>query len=525
MKFGIIGCGYVFDHYMATLPRHPGLTLAGVADIDTARLRQATDFYGLKAYDSVEALLADPDVPVVANFTSIEAHHAVTKAALEAGKHVYSEKPLVMRMEQAHELMALAAAKGLHLSCAPSNALGPTSQTMWKAVRDGAVGAVRLVYAEFDDNPIYLMSPETWRSRSGAPWPYLHEYEMGCTWEHVGYHLTWMCAIFGPVRAVTAFSKVTLPDKTGRPLHPADTPDFSVACLDFESGVAGRVTCSIAAPYDHRMRIIGNRGMVHADTYRHYECPVMIEPFTKLNLNARKARSVRTRSWLGWPFGVGGRSVPLVRTPPPGARAIVPGRALVASEGRPSAPPARRARPAGQDDRHRRTGGCGGDGPGALPGPRFHPAPDRADAGDPGRRAGRGDPPADDALRSGGPAGPDRRRRARLRGLCAAGLAGAAGRGVPRPDAPALTPCPVPAPRRPGPGAKSLGKAFGKSLREDFCRPAGAVAPGRTWHNSAYDRTHAGSPPAGASIETTVCRVPCRRPRLRSGPPSGPCPA
>lgn len=217
MKFGIIGCGYVFDHYMATLPRHPGLTLAGVADIDTARLRQATDFYGLKAYDSVEALLADPDVPVVANFTSIEAHHAVTKAALEAGKHVYSEKPLVMRMEQAHELMALAAAKGLHLSCAPSNALGPTSQTMWKAVRDGAVGAVRLVYAEFDDNPIYLMSPETWRSRSGAPWPYLHEYEMGCTWEHVGYHLTWMCAIFGPVRAVTAFSKVTLPDKTGRP--------------------------------------------------------------------------------------------------------------------------------------------------------------------------------------------------------------------------------------------------------------------------------------------------------------------
>ena len=325
MKFGIIGCGYVFDHYMATLPRHPGLTLAGVADIDTARLRQATDFYGLKAYDSVEALLADPDVPVVANFTSIEAHHAVTKAALEAGKHVYSEKPLVMRMEQAHELMALAAAKGLHLSCAPSNALGPTSQTMWKAVRDGAVGAVRLVYAEFDDNPIYLMSPETWRSRSGAPWPYLHEYEMGCTWEHVGYHLTWMCAIFGPVRAVTAFSKVTLPDKTGRPLHPADTPDFSVACLDFESGVAGRVTFSIAAPYDHRMRIIGNRGMVHADTYRHYECPVMIEPFTKLNLNARKARSVRTRSWLGWPFGVGGRSVPLVRTPPPGARAIVPG--------------------------------------------------------------------------------------------------------------------------------------------------------------------------------------------------------
>jgi predicted dehydrogenase len=322
MKFGIIGCGYVFDHYMATLARHPGLEIAGVADIDAARLKQATDFYGLRAYDSVAALLADPDVPIIANFTSIESHYAVSKAALEAGKHVYSEKPLVMELDQARELMELARSKGLHLSSAPSNALGATSQTMWKVVADGAVGDVRLVYAEFDDNPIYLMSPEGWRSRSGAPWPYLHEYEMGCTWEHVGYHLSWMCAIFGPVRSVTAFSKSTVPDKTDQPLDPADTPDFSVACLDFESGVAGRVTCSIAAPYDHRMRIIGNRGMVHADTYRHYECPVYLEPFTKLSMNARKARSVRTRSWLQWPFGVGGRKVPLVRVPPPGADRI-----------------------------------------------------------------------------------------------------------------------------------------------------------------------------------------------------------
>lgn len=324
MKIGIIGCGYVFDHYMSTLARHPGLQIAGVADIDAARLSRATGFYGLKAYDSVAALLADPDIVIVANFTSIEAHYEVTRAALEAGKHVYSEKPLVMEMGEARALMDLAAEKGLHLTCAPSNALGPTSQTMWKATQDGAAGDVRLVYAEFDDNPIYLMSPEGWQSRSGAPWPYLHEYEMGCTWEHVGYHLSWMCAIFGPVRAVTAFSKLTVPDKTDLALDPADTPDFSVACLDFESGVTGRVTCSIAAPYDHRMRIIGNKGMIHADTYRHYDCPVMVEPFSKLNLNARKARSVRTMSWVGWFFGVGGRRVPLVRTPPPGSDRIQP---------------------------------------------------------------------------------------------------------------------------------------------------------------------------------------------------------
>src|SRR5699024_949709 len=124
--------------------------------------------------------------------TSIESHHAVTRAALQAGKHVYSEKPLTTSMDDARELVALAHSKGLRLSCAPSNALSATARTMRKVLDDGTIGRPLLVYAEFDDNPVTLMKPERWRSRSGAPWPYLHEYEMGCTWEHLGYHLTWM---------------------------------------------------------------------------------------------------------------------------------------------------------------------------------------------------------------------------------------------------------------------------------------------------------------------------------------------
>ncbi len=319
MRIGIIGCGYVFDHYMATMARHEGIEIAGIADKDASRLAHVATFYNLKAYLTVAALLADETIEIIANFTSIEAHYEITKAALLAGKHVYSEKPFVTDVVQARELIALAESRDLRISCAPSNSLSATSQTFWKAVRDGAIGDVRMIYAEFDDNPIYLMSPEGWRSRSGAPWPYLHEYEMGCTWEHVGYHLTWMCAIFGPVRQVTAFSKHTLPDKTDKALHPSDTPDFSVACLDFQSGIVGRVTCSIAAPYDHRMRIIGNEGMLHADTYRHYECPVYLERFGKLSMNARKARSVRTNSLLQWLFGVGGKRIPLVKTAPPGS--------------------------------------------------------------------------------------------------------------------------------------------------------------------------------------------------------------
>lgn len=323
MKVGIIGCGYVLDQYMSTLQRHPEVQIAGVADIDKDRLRQVARYYNVRAYDSVDDLLADPQVAVIVNLMPTPTNEALTRSALLAGKHVYAEESVGTNLGQVREMFNLAAQRGLHLSCAPSNVFSATSLTMWKAVVDGAVGEVRIVYAEFDDNPIYLMSPEHWRSRSGAPRPYLHEYEMGATWDHVRYHLTWMCCIFGPVRSVTAFSKATIPDKTDHLLDPPDTPDFSVAVLDFASGVVGRVTCSIAAPLDHRMRIIGNVGMLHADTYQHHECPVYLERFTKLSLNARKSRSVRTRSWLQRPFGVGGHRLPLVKVPSSGERSIV----------------------------------------------------------------------------------------------------------------------------------------------------------------------------------------------------------
>jgi predicted dehydrogenase len=315
MQIGVIGCGYVFDHYMSTLGRHPGIRLAGVADIDRARAERVGSFYGLKVYDSNETLLADPDVGMVLNLTSIASHFEVTKAALEAGKHVYSEKPFTTDLDQVRELMALAEARGLRLSGAPCNAMSNAVQTLWRAIREGAVGKVRVVYAEFDDNPIYLMHPETWRSRSGAPWPYIHEYEAGCTFEHAGYYLSWLAAMFGPAKTITAFSQCLVPDKTDQPLHPADTPDFSVACIVFESGVTARLTCSIVAPYDQRLRVIGDEGELSMSTYRDYDCPVRLERFSSLSLNARKARWARENSLLRWLLGVGGQGVPALRGP------------------------------------------------------------------------------------------------------------------------------------------------------------------------------------------------------------------
>jgi predicted dehydrogenase len=311
-NIAIIGCGYVFDHYMTTAGAHPELNIRGVHDMVRERADIVAKHYGLDVYPDFETLAADPDVQLVLNLTSIEAHYEITKKLLEAGKHVYCEKPLTTELAETRALFDLARELGLVLSSAPCNLFSDTVQTMWKALRDGAIGRPLLVYAEFDDNPIYLMKPESWRSRTGAPWPYLHEYEQGCTFEHVGYHLVWICALLGPAQSVTAFSSVVVPHKTDQHLEPADTPDFSVACVHFASGAVARITCSIAAPADHRMRVIGDEGELNSDTYRHYQSPVYLERFSALSLNARKARSVRTQPLLGRPLGVGGRRVPLI---------------------------------------------------------------------------------------------------------------------------------------------------------------------------------------------------------------------
>ena len=141
------------------------------------------------------------------------------------------------------------------------------------------VGTVRLVYAEMDDGMVSRMPYRAWKSASGAPWPATDEFEVGCTFEHAGYYLTWLPAFFGPAQTVTAFSSCLLPDKqTDEPLS-ENAPDFSVACIKFASGVVARLTCSIIAPHDHSLRIVGDEGILSTHDCWYYRSPVRIQRF------------------------------------------------------------------------------------------------------------------------------------------------------------------------------------------------------------------------------------------------------
>lgn len=307
MRIAIVGTGYVADYYLKTLPNHPQLQLLGVMDREGERAERFARHYRVPVYRTYEELLGDRRVELVVNLTNPHAHYEVTRAALEAGKHVYSEKPLAMELSHAEELVALAESRGLLLSGAPCSVLGETAQTLWKALREERVGRVRLVYAEIDDGPIHLMGAEGWRSDSGNPWPLKDEYEVGCTVEHAGYYVTWFVAFFGPARTVTSFAKVLTPDK-GVPVE-RQTPDFSVACIEFQSGVVARLTHSIYAPHNHTLQIIGDGGVLSTEECWDYGSPVYLRRRDWMGLKAEK-HPLKARL-----VGLGPRKLPLVPGP------------------------------------------------------------------------------------------------------------------------------------------------------------------------------------------------------------------
>jgi predicted dehydrogenase len=308
VRIALVGCGFVADYYLSTLPNYPELELVGVTDRNAERAAKFANYWKIPAvYPTLQALLDDARVELVLNLTNPRSHFEVTRACLLAGRHVYSEKPLATDFAEAEELVRLAEEKGLYLSSAPCNVLSESARTVWQALREGQIGKVRLAYAEMDDGLIHRMRYKHWVNPSGAPWPYKDEFEVGCTLEHAGYYVNWLLALFGPAKSVTSFAACQVPDKgTDVPLDTL-APDFAVGCIAFASGVAARLTCSIIAPHDHTLRVFGDEGILTVEECWDYGSPVYIKRRTKLAMWAEKYKLLSALP------GIAARKYPLVK--------------------------------------------------------------------------------------------------------------------------------------------------------------------------------------------------------------------
>ena len=136
---GIIGCGVISDIYLRNAARFPQLALRAVADLRPDAAQVKAQDHGIDAL-TPDALLARDDIDIVVSLTVPAAHLEVGLAALRAGKHVYSEKPLAVNMAQARQLADMAGARGLRIGCAPDTFLGGGHQTARALVDAGAIG-------------------------------------------------------------------------------------------------------------------------------------------------------------------------------------------------------------------------------------------------------------------------------------------------------------------------------------------------------------------------------------------------
>ena len=141
LNVGIIGCGNISGIYLQNIPAYRGLTLRACADMRPEVAQAQASRHGIEAM-SVDQLLARDDIDLVVNLTVPAAHFGVSLAALSAGKHVFSEKPLAVDFEQGRRLVDEAEARGLHLGCAPDTFLGAGGRLARKLVDDGAVGRI-----------------------------------------------------------------------------------------------------------------------------------------------------------------------------------------------------------------------------------------------------------------------------------------------------------------------------------------------------------------------------------------------
>ena len=198
-RLGLIGCGAVSRQYLPTLLASSGVRLTAVADVDPSLAEKTAAQASTEWTSDPNELLARDDVDIVLNLTPIKVHVEITRAALRAGKHVYSEKSLATSVAEADDLLAVAESAGLMVGCAPDTLLGTGFQASWRSLREETIGRPLTAVAMM------------FRGSLGPSVPRALQF-----FDMVPYYVSALVTLFGPARAVTAigsgFSTASEPD-------------------------------------------------------------------------------------------------------------------------------------------------------------------------------------------------------------------------------------------------------------------------------------------------------------------------
>lgn len=231
-KVGLIGCGNISGIYMENIAKFTDqLKLVACADIRPEAAEACAKANGVKAV-SVDELLADPEIDIVLNLTTPQSHVEINTRALEAGKHVYCEKPFGLDRESAKAVIELAAKKGLRVGCAPDTFLGGGHQQCRSLVDSGMIGKIvsGTAFMLCHGHEAWHPAPAFYYLKGGGPL-----FDMG------PYYITALVNMLGPVKRVVAMANRSTDLRQGLKVNagktfPVEIDTHITANLEFEQG-------------------------------------------------------------------------------------------------------------------------------------------------------------------------------------------------------------------------------------------------------------------------------------------------
>lgn len=272
---GIIGAGNISSVYLQADRKFGNIRITKVADIDMARARAQAEKFGKQAV-TVEALLADPAIEIVVNLTVPQAHAEVALKALEAGKHVYNEKPLATTRQDAQQMIALAQRKGLRIGCAPDTFLGAGLQTCRRLIDEGAIGKPVLALAHF------LSAGMEWWHPNPA---FFYKPGAGPMFDMGPYYLTALVTLLGPAQQVSGMTRITHPERviTSEPLRgqriQVEVPTLVIGLIAFAEGALAHITTTFdtSEKYTPQLTIYGTEGALQCPDPNTFGGPVRLK--------------------------------------------------------------------------------------------------------------------------------------------------------------------------------------------------------------------------------------------------------
>lgn len=260
-RVGLIGTGRISDIYLKTLKKYEGVDVTACGSLNLEESKAKAAEYSIPKVATPEEIIADPDIDGILNLTIPAAHANVSMAALNAGKHVYSEKPLVSDLVDGRRILDRAAELGLAVGNAPDTFLGGRWQTVRKLIDEDVIGRPTGVMAFVGTHGTerHHPNPDFYYQAGGGPM-----LDLG------PYYLSAMVFCLGPLKRVAGLSnrafqtrEIENGPRQGFQM-PVEVDTHVQGLLEFETGVVGSITMSFDV-WDSetpRFEIYGENGVI-----------------------------------------------------------------------------------------------------------------------------------------------------------------------------------------------------------------------------------------------------------------------